>query len=126
MLFRPVDENGDMMPVLTSSQMLTGGEAVRMAAEARVALVEGEWWEDPELGFRMYSMLIDSARAGDAQMLENYITAYLAQTQGCTGVINTSVELKNRGIYYNCTLLADDGSSDDLEVAQDVLLSTVY
>ena len=126
MLYRPVDENGDMMPIQNASQMSSGGQAVRLAADARVALIEGEWWEDTELGFHMYSLLTDSARTGETQMLENYITSYLAQTKGCAGVTNVELKTVGRDLVYSCTLLADDGTSAELGVDQDVLFCTVY
>ena len=126
MLYRPVDENGDMMPVYTASQMLSGARAVRQAADARIGLIEGEWWEDPSLGFRMYATLIRSARSGEAQMLENYISSYIAQTQECVGVTRVKSSLKNRAMTYECTVLAEDGSSAALGVTEDALFSSIH
>ena len=81
---RPVDENGDMMPVRDSSQMLYGSDAVAAAVDSRLDLVIGDWWEDRSLGFEVPQFLIDGLRASDsnAEMLLNYISAYIMQTQG--------------------------------------------
>ena len=53
MIVRPVDENGDMMPVIKSSQMLSGAEAFAQIVEQRLHFYYGEWWENPTLGIRI-------------------------------------------------------------------------
>ena len=46
MLLRPLDASGDILPVLSSSSMLSGGPAVAVLAESRLNLLSGEWWEN--------------------------------------------------------------------------------
>ena len=51
MLIRPVDASGDILPVLSSSDMISGPEAVALLVRYRLSLLRGEWWENPEWGF---------------------------------------------------------------------------
>ena len=52
MILRPVDASGDLLPVLSSSDLLSGPEAVARLVQYRLSLLRGEWWENPENGFR--------------------------------------------------------------------------
>ena len=51
MLLRPVDASGDILPVISSSVLLSGPEAVALLVQDRLSLLRGEWWENPENGF---------------------------------------------------------------------------
>ena len=51
MLFRPVDASGDILPVRSSSDLLSGPEAVAQLAANKLSLLKGDWWEYPEDGF---------------------------------------------------------------------------
>ncbi len=51
MFLRPAAASGDILPVLTSSSMLSGPEAAARPAEYRLSLLRGEWRENPEKGF---------------------------------------------------------------------------
>ena len=60
MLLRPVDASGDILPVLSSSSMLSGGPAVAALAESRLNLLSGEWWENRFWGNRILEILRSS------------------------------------------------------------------
>ena len=122
---RPIDENGDMMPVFSEKDMLEGYKAVGTIAGERLKLIRGEWWEDETVGFRMVPYLIDSAKENETNFFMNYITSYLAATEGCKGITDVEVTYKNRELKYSCRMIADGGSMN-LEVGEDELLSTVY
>ena len=69
MIFRPVDEAGDILPVLSASDLLTGARAEAELVRNRLKLLTGEWWENPEWGngilelhFRVHTE--NSRRAG--------------------------------------------------------------
>ena len=51
MIMRPVDDTGDMLPVLNSSDLVSGPEAVALPVKDRLHLLQGEWWENPGIGF---------------------------------------------------------------------------
>ena len=47
MRIRPVDQNGDVLPVLHASDMFSGSVAVAKLVEDRLNLYSGDWWENP-------------------------------------------------------------------------------
>lgn len=121
MIVRPVDENGDMMPIQNESQMIGGAEAVAQVAKDRLAFFYGEWWEDPEMGIRIPDFLANTVREGDVSMFAKYITSYLGDTAGSRGIAGATVEYSRREMIYRATILADDGSAG-LEVDLSELL----
>ena len=50
MLLRPVDDSGDILPVLSSSVLVSGSLAVTQLVRDRLNLLSGEWWENPSWG----------------------------------------------------------------------------
>ena len=57
MRLRPVDANGDILPVRSSGDLLSGAEAVALLVKDRLSLLRGEWWENPEMGFGILERL---------------------------------------------------------------------
>ena len=47
MLLRPVDDIGDILPVLSVSGMVPDLESVVLLVRDRLNLLSGEWWENP-------------------------------------------------------------------------------
>ena len=87
MLLRPVDASGDILPVLSSSAMLSGPEAVARLAEYRLSLLWREWWENPESGFFILETMRESrVTDADAASLSSMITAYIRETPGVRDV----------------------------------------
>lgn len=121
MTIRPVDANGDMLPVQTIDQLASGSKAIAQAIRHRLNLHYGEWWEDETLGFRVPQFLIDTARTQDASMLARYISKYITDTPEVTGVVATDVGMKNRQLIFVCAALTEEGS-ELVEVNLDVLL----
>ena len=48
MLLRPVDASGDLLPVMSSSDLLSGPEAVARLVQYRLSLLRRAWRENPE------------------------------------------------------------------------------
>ncbi len=103
--------HGDMMPVNNLNQMLEGKEAVAQIAVARICLNYGEWWEDPTLGFKVPEFLAQTAKDSDINMLVQYITSYLSQTEGVTGIIDVDVAFENRQLVYKCIMKTNQGTA---------------
>ena len=57
MIHRPVDVSGDILPVLSSSGLLRGAEAVARLVEERLSLYAGDWWENSGWGNGILQML---------------------------------------------------------------------
>lgn len=121
MKVRPLDINGDMMPIQQSSQLLDGAQAVAQVAKERLAFYYGEWWEDETLGIRIPDFLMSSVRESDISLFAKYITSYLGETEGVIGISGASVELKGKQMIYRATILTEFGSAG-VEVDLNALL----
>lgn len=125
MLVRPVDENGDMMPISYASQMLEGGDAVGQVARQRLELYYGEWWEDETAGFRIPQFLATGVRKENLELMEKYISSYVKRTEGVESISDTSVIYYNRELTYT-GIIHTQGESSRVEVGLDGLLSSEY
>lgn len=110
MRVRPVNDEGDMMPIQNDSQMLKDGEAVAQIVKSRLSFYQGEWWEDARLGIRIPEFLADNIRRSDVDILGKYITSYVAETDGVTGIGDVSVEYINRALIYRALLQTNFGA----------------
>lgn len=120
MLLRPVDSSGDVLPVLSSRDLLSGPEAVAQLVKYRLSLLQGEWWEYPEKGF----FILEQMRTGwvaeaDAASLSSQITAYIRDTDGVQNVENVRVSVSGREISYSCEVRTEEGKAN-------VLFSALY
>lgn len=124
-VYRTLDDNGDMIPIATQAQMLTGVEAVMAAVVSRLRLLAGEWWEDESLGFQVPEFLFQGVRqANGRDMLASYITAYILETEGVESVQDVSTEMDGTKMIYHCTVVTEYGTSEG-RVDQDVLLRAI-
>ena len=114
-----------MMPIQSANQMSEGADAVALAVDSRLAMLYGEWWEDEELGFRVPQFLIGTVREHETPMLERYISRYISETPGVTGVSGVVTSYDDHRFTYNCRILTRNGSTE-LEVASDGILRAVY
>lgn len=125
MVVRPTDQNGDMMPIAYSSQMLGGAEAVAQVVRQRLMFYFGEWWEDESLGFRLPQFLSDGVRQENIEMLAKYISSYVAGTEGVTAVDGTSINMDGRRMFYSCVVHVGE-ETERVEVELDGVLSSQY
>ena len=112
MLLRPMDASGDILPVMYSSAMLSGPEAVALLVQDRLSLLQGEWWENPENGF----FILETMQAGriteaDASMLSSQISAYVRDTPGVRDVTNVRFAVEGRRFSWSCEVLTEDGNT---------------
>ena len=120
MLLRPVDASGDLLPVMSSSDLLSGPEAVARLVQYRLSLLRGEWWENPENGF----FLLEEMREGriteaEASAVASQITAYIRETPGVRDAEDVRFSVNGRQFVYSCEIKTEEGSAD-------VLFSAVY
>ena len=125
MIGRPVDSDGDLMPVAYAEQMESGGKAVAQVVRQRLLLYFGEWWEDEQAGFRIPQFLYEGVRSNNIQMLLKYISSYVASTDGVDSVDSAVIEISGREMTYKC-LIHTGLDSNVVEVMLDGLLSTEY
>ena len=111
MIIRPVDENGDILPVLVSASLLKGAGAVTRLVKDRLELLAGDWWENPAWGNAVVDMLRDSRLTeADTRALANYLTSYIRQTPGVLEVEDVSIALE--GNIFSCSCRVDTEEGD--------------
>ena len=112
MLLRPVDASGDILPVMSSSALLSGPEAVALLVQDRLSLLRGEWWENPENGFFVLDILQGSRiTEADASALSSQITAYVRETPGVREVEDVRFSVDGRRFSWSCSVQTKEGTA---------------
>ena len=112
MFLRPADTSGDILPVGSSSSMLSGPEAVAQLVRYRLSLLRGEWWENPEWGFFVLEAL-QASRLTEAETaaVSAQISAYIRETPGVLEVENVQFAVSGRQFSYACSVRTGEGSA---------------
>ena len=112
MLLRPADASGDVLPVLSSADLLSGPEAVAQLVKYRLSLLRGEWWENPEWGFFVLETL-QSSRLTEAETaaVSAQIAAYIRETSGVLEVEDVRFAVSGRQLSYACSVRTGEGSA---------------
>ena len=112
MLLRPVNASGDILPVQSSSAMLSGPEAVAQLVKYRLSLLRGEWWENPEWGFFVLETLQSShLTEAETATVSAQISAYIRETPGVLEVENVQFAVSGRQFSYACSVRTGEGSA---------------
>ncbi len=112
MKLRPVDAAGDVLPVLSSGDMISGPEAVALLVKYRLSLLKGEWWENTNLGFGILETLrFSRLTEADAPALASSMTDYIRETPGVQEVDNLLYSVSGRRFSYECTVRTGEGAA---------------
>ena len=112
MFLRPVDAGGDILPVRSSSDLLSGPEAAAQLVKYRLSLLTGEWWETPEAGFPVPGWMRESrVTEADTGTLSSMISAYIRETPGVLEVENVQFSVSGRQFSYACSVQTGEGSA---------------
>ncbi len=113
MLLRPVDAAGDILPVLSSSVLVSGSLAVTQLIRDRLNLLSGEWWENPAWGCEVFEMMRSGrVTAQDVTALSSYLCSYIAATRGVRSVEDVHTAVNGRQLTFSCRVLTEDGAGD--------------
>ena len=108
MTLRPMDENGDVLPVSSSSRMCSGPSAVGSLAFLRLKLYQGDWWEDEEEGCGILELLRrNRISSGNLSLLSSSLSSYLAQTPGAMDIRNAEITMNGHLASYSCQLITE-------------------
>ena len=119
MLLRPVDASGDILPVLSSRDMLSGPEAVARLVEYRLSLLTGEWWENAGMGFSILEVMRSSRLTENSgSMMASMITSYIRETPGVQEVEDVHFSVSGRVFSYSCSVRTEEGNAS---VKKDVI-----
>ena len=110
MLLRPVDAAGDICPVRSSSDLLSGPEAVARLAAFKLSLLKGDWWEYPEDGFFVLEFMREKRFSeANAGMFASRVTEFIRGVEGVFEVDDVQFETDGRVFRYSCQLLTEEG-----------------
>jgi len=113
MKLRPEDQDGDVLPVLHVSDMLSGSLAIAKLVEDRLVLYFGDWWENLSWGNEILRMLQEGRLTEtDAQSLSTYLAAYVRNTSGVKEVQDEKWNLSGGRFSWSCTVLTEYGSAN--------------
>ena len=113
MFLRPVDASGDILPVLSSSDLVSGTEAVVILVRDRLNLLSGEWWENPAWGCAIFDMMRSGrVTEADVSALASYLTGYIQQTSGVESVEDVMSSVSGRRFSCRCRVITSFGSGD--------------
>ena len=109
---RPVDPDGDILPVLHSGEMFSGALAVASLVESRLELYAGDWWENSSWGNEVLRMLQEGRLTNaDAQALSTYLTEYVRETSGVQDVMDVRFSVDGHRFGWECTVLTEYGKA---------------
>ena len=112
MTIRPSDSSGDILPVLSVSDLSTGPEAVVRLVGLRLRLLTGQWWENRTAGCASVELLRESRLTeSDLQALSSYLSSYIAKTPGVVDVRDISISSSGRRFFYSCTVITETGTA---------------
>ena len=113
MIYRPVDENGDALPVLSASDLLRDTGAVAALAKNRLALLAGDWWENPTWGNAIVEMLKESRLTeADGRAIASYLSSYVRETAGVLDVRDVQYSMEEGRLCFSCVIESDKGSAN--------------
>ena len=107
---RPCDATGDILPVLSVSELIQGSITVAKHIDYRLKLLSGEWWEYPDQGNQILQLLQSSRLTeADAPALSSYLSSYIAETPGVFSIESAEIAVSGSAFRYSCTALTGDG-----------------
>ena len=112
MILRPVDANGDVLPVLTSASLLRDVLAVARLVKDRLELLAGDWWENLSWGNGIINMLQQSRLTeADTQALVSYLSSYIRETPGVLDVRDAVGSVNGKQFSFSCTVDTEYGEA---------------
>ena len=113
MIHRPVDENGDILPVLSSADLLRGPEAAAQLIRERLELYAGDWWENPAWGNEFLEMMRQSRLTeADGQALAAYLSSYVRETEGVEEVRDVRFSVDEKQFRFSCVVQTGSGTAE--------------
>lgn len=112
MIIRPVDATGDILPVASTRDVLSGAEAVAQLAAYKLSLLQGDWWENPEEGFFVLEFMQEERFSeANAGMFASRVTGFIRGVEGVFEVDDVQFRVDGRVFRYSCTLVTEEGKA---------------
>ena len=112
MLTRPTDPSGDILPVLSSADLLSGPEAAAVALQDHLNLFTGDWWENESRGNEVPELLALSRQTDqDAKALSSYLVSYIQSFPAVRGLSDVRAAFSGREFRFACTAHTEAGAA---------------
>lgn len=105
LVYRKLDERGDMMMGAGDHQYLTNLDAMVQAIKTRLGLLYGEWWEMPEDGLPLWQQMLGQPRT-DAQkrIIDLLLIERISDTRGVLSLEDIDSFYDGRTYTFSCTV----------------------
>ncbi len=111
MFYRPVDDSGDILPVQTLGNRLSGPQALSAALTDWLNLHAGEWWEYDYLGNPVLTLQEDTRGLDkDLAALSAAIVTYLLSFPAPMSVMDANVSRSGTALRFSCTVRDESGT----------------
>ena len=126
LVYRRLDEHGDMVIGAGERTMLTNIEAITQAIYTRLHHLKGEWWENRKDGLPLYQQIIGKPCTIDQQTITDLlITERIMDTRGVIRIRNPNSFYEGRTHTFSCECETIYGATR-IEVNTDGLLPTIH
>jgi hypothetical protein len=105
LIYRKLDENGDMVFGFNSADFYSGVDAVGQAVYTGLRLLQGEWWEDTSAGFPLLQSVIGQPGSVNHQnAVDMLVQEQILSTQGVQSINNYSSVYVHRQYVFNADI----------------------
>ena len=112
MISRPVDSAGDILPVRSRSDLLSGAPAAAAGLRDHLNLFAGDWWEYADRGSEILDLLsLSRRRERDAETLSAYLTAYILAFPAIRSVSDIRASFSGPRFFFACTAHTETGET---------------
>ncbi len=113
MVIRPVDEDGDILPVLSPVNVLKGVRAETELIRERLHLLTGDWWENRSWGNMIVELLKETRYTeADQQLLASDLSSYIRETPGVQDIRDMAWFVNDRQFRFSCIVETESGSTE--------------
>ncbi len=118
MTSRPFDSSGDILPVLSPSDMISGPAAAAAALRDHLCLYRGEWWEYAERGNEILDLIsISRCTEQDAAALVSCLTSYILTLPGIVSVSDASASFSGHTFTLICKAHTEEGDTAEVHIS---------
>lgn len=97
--------NGDYTLGKGEGNFVTGVDAVSQAIKTRLLLLQGEWWEDTNLGLPLFQSILGlPGTPENLHSIDLIIQDQIANTPDVTNILNFESTYENRTYSLKCTV----------------------
>ena len=112
MMARPVDTDGDILPVISGADLLTGTEALAAGLRDQLRMYSGDWWENTEMGNEILELMAEARQTDeDAEALGSYLVGFLMEFVGVREVNEVAAAFEGREFRFSCRVRTSDGET---------------